>query len=175
MECYDYFKEQIDDGSVVYLFDTGGASFFTVTFDINLYANHLDRFPYLLKNGYGLSIYPEGEKISSPKISNTIKAILADFLDTEDKEAFLLYHCDYKDKKQAARNRLFQTWYLETKQKCDIYYKYSLEVEIDTGDDGKVKHYVGFISKDENKGKGEAIEEFEQFSVDLVKEGVAKN
>lgn len=174
MDCYDYFKEQTDDGSVVYLFEAGEGVFYTITFDINLYANHLDRFPYLLQNGYGLSIYPQNGKKSSPKTAVTIKAILADFLEAEDKEAFLLYHCDYKDGKQEARNKLFQSWYAQESKEKNEYYKYSLEVEIDMINE-VVTHYIGFISKIENKGKEKAIEEFEQFSVDLVKEGVAKN
>jgi hypothetical protein len=80
LDCYNYFKEEIDDGSIVYLFGTDGGIFYQVAFDINLYSNHLDRFPYLLEHGYGLGIYPsEGDAKPSRKTSDTIKTILADF------------------------------------------------------------------------------------------------
>jgi hypothetical protein len=174
LDCYNYFKEEIDDGSIVYLFGTDGGIFYQVAFDINLYANHLDRFPYLLQHGYGLGIYhSEGDAETSHKTSHTIKSILADFFCTQDAAAFLLYHCEHNDGKQAARNRLFEKWHNESKEE-EKTYKYSLEVEINISEEETVKHYIGFISKDNNLNKNKAIEEFEQFSVDLINDGVNK-
>jgi hypothetical protein len=173
--CYDYFKEETEDGSIVYLFSTESDTFYTVSFDINLYANHLDRFPYLLEHGYGLGIYPNQDNSKpSIKTSITIKAILADFFSTHQKDAFLLYHCDYTDGKQEYRNRLFEKWHSECKDD-EKTYKYSLEVEINVSEDEFVTHYIGFISKDDNENKDRAIEEFEQFSVDLINEGINKS
>ncbi len=173
MDCYNYFKEETDDGSIVYLFGTDGGVFYQVAFDINLYANHLDRFPFLLEHGYGLGIYPsQGDMKPSHKTSYTVKAILSDFFN-QDPVAFLLYHCEHNDGKQAIRNRLFDKWHNEAKEE-EKTYKYSLEVEININEDEVVKHYIGFISKDNNVNKDKAIEEFEQFSADLINEGINK-
>jgi Family of unknown function (DUF6169) len=173
LDCYDYFKEETDDGSIVYLFGTDSDIFYQISFDINLYSNHLDRFPFLLQHGYGLGIYPSGSAKSSPKVSNTIKAILSEFFSNQDPEAFLLYHCEHNDGKQAARNRLFDKWHNESKDE-EKTYKYSLEVEINISPEATVKHYIGFISKSENSNNETAIEEFEQFSVDLLNENINK-
>ena len=95
-----------------------------------------------------------------------------DFLE-EEPTAFLLYHCDFEDGKQALRNRLFDIWHAKSNHKGSIY-KYGLEVEMKVSADRAAMHYIGFLCKAENPNIENAIK-FEQFSVDLVLDGSQKD
>ena len=166
--------EETEDGSLAYVFSSDAAHIYTITFDISLYAGHLERFPFLLKDGFGLGLFPNETAVKKDEnIAETVMDIIFDFL-SNNPTSFLLYHCDYNDGKQKIRNRLFDIWHAKSNHVGAIY-KYSLEVEIKMPDNQIVTHYIGFLCQKDNSNKANAIDEFEQFSVDLVGEGINKN
>lgn len=136
---------------------------------MEIYADHLDRFPCLLQNGFGFSFFPDKlePKIFDEKVSITVMKIALDFLSTQDDNVFLLYHCDASDGKQKARHTLYNKWYKYFEKKDSIV-KQGLEVEIKLEDGTAVYHYIGFIAKSNNKEIETAKDELEEFAVDLI-------
>ena len=165
---YDYFQETDSDGSVGYVFVTKHNIIYTIAFDFTLYQRYLDNSPVLLGNSYGLGIYPEpSPSIQDSDVSITIIDIIRDFFFIAAKTSFILYHCDYKDGKQHLRDRIFRSWH-KLANKDGAIFRYNLEVEIRDENNQGVKHYIGFICRDDNETRIEAEQEFTTFSVEFI-------
>lgn len=174
---YDFIKEELEDGTIGYLFLTDNNIIYTVSFNISIYADYLNDYPCLLQNGYGLGFFPEyvtgkpDKCIHDPGISSTIEEITHDFMSSYDDNVFILFHCDSIDGKQAFRHKLFDKWYNTSRYKNEMF-KHGLEVEIKTEGGESILHYIGFITKSRNKNIVLAIEELERFSVQLINHSV---
>ena len=171
MIYYSYFKDTSSDGSIAYLFSTEDNIIYTIFFDAIMYTTYLDHFPNLLQNGFGIGISAEPKPlIKDSKVSKTIIEIIFDFFSNENKESIILYHCDYIDGKQHLRNRIFEGWHNMANIENRIF-RYSLNVDIP---DANIIHYIGFLCIKNNEFKEDAINEFAEFSVDLVSTGSQK-
>ena len=169
---YNYIKEELED-SYAYLFSTPLNRIYTVSFDASIYADFLESYPSLLKEGYGLSFHFDSYGIEATKVTFdkgvavTIHEIINDFLESKGKDTFILYHCQSSDGRQAVRASLFNKWFNKSTLNGDLF-KSGLEVEINISEHEKEYHYIGFICKANNRYKENAIIELEQFSVALV-------
>ena len=165
MIYYSYFKDTSSDGSIAYLFSTEDNIIYTISFDAIMYTTYLDHFPNLLQNGFGIGISAELKPSKKDfKVSKTIIEIIFDFISNENKDSIILYHCDYIDGEQRLRNRIFEGWHNIANVENRIF-RYSLKVDIP---DANIIHYIGFLCINNNKFKEDAINEFAEFSVDLV-------
>jgi hypothetical protein len=92
---YNYIKEELED-SYAYLFSTPLNRIYTVSFDASIYADFLESYPSLLKEGYGLSFHFDSYGIEATKVTFdkgvavTIHEIINDFLESKGKT--LLYY-----------------------------------------------------------------------------------
>ena len=87
MIYYSYINDTTNDGSVAYLFLTEDNIVYTISFDATMYIHHLDNYPNLLQNSFGIGIFAEPKPlIKDPKVSKTIIEIILDFFSNENKE-----------------------------------------------------------------------------------------
>ena len=112
---YTFYKLQIEDESIVYAFTTDYNLIYNVYFDFSMYQEYIEDYPNLLTHSYGFGFFNNPfivdkvqKKTKDGRVSTTIHNIILDFLATQNNNTFLLYHCDFKDKKQAFRHKLFK-------------------------------------------------------------------
>ena len=163
---YSYVKV-IDDDGVFYQFITKHSIGYTVYFRLYEYSKYVNNFPLLLQKGYSFGLRKQKfddskRNINDIKVFSTIYNIVADFFSDYGKDVILLYHCDFSDKRQAHRNKLFDLWEKNVLSENTIS-KYSVEVQI-----GHDDFYLGFISLNDNPLIEEIKSEFAEFSYFII-------
>lgn len=163
-EFYAYIKEETDYEESVFSFKTNTGSVYSVSFDPHFYSDKINSFPILLENGVALviSIQHKGEYIGEDKlIGNTIVKIVYDYLKDCYNNIVLLYHCDYVDGRQKARNKKFEQWYKNSEIEKDFEH-YPIEIEVDN-----ISYFVGCFACKENPKKDDVYDEFISFAMEI--------
>ena len=169
---YTFSVEEWDSQALGYYFITENNSVYVVFFDSGEYEKWLHNYPNLLENGYALVVHREVKGYplvrKDPKIAVTISKILSDFF-KDNHKAVLLYHCDFADKKQAGRNKLFDDWEASIQEDIGILRK-SVSAEISNKDsEGNATiQYLGFITRFDNPLLTIIEEEFSRFVDNVI-------
>ena len=100
-----------------------------------------------------------GKSHLSSEVYGTVKAVIEEFFVNDD--VALLYICDTSDNRQAARDRLFRTWYLKANADGTfIMHNASVEVQ-------KVKFYAALITRSKSEFGENALKAFDSFASDF--------
>ena len=138
------------------------------------YDHHLDNYPHLFLNGFGFGFFKMSNPINPQKedklIFATIGQIIFDFMSQQGADVVLLYHCDFKDGRQAVRDRLFQSM-LETSTYRDYFKKDRFEANIK---ETNVTHYMGYITPVENPNLSTVQLEFDACAFNLMQEKITE-
>lgn len=171
-DFYSYQQEETEDGSYNYTFITNNQIIYAILFNVSEYSDHLNSFPTLLENGFSFSVFrietvvgKDERKKFDHKISNTIFRIVSNHFKIAGSESVLLFYCDTADELQRCRHILFNKWYKESNL-SEEFIKESLEVEI--LQDPPVKHYIGYLAKNNNPSLNLLQEEFNAFSMHMI-------
>jgi len=169
-DFYSYTQEE-DDGDVIsYSFITSNGSLYYVYFDPYQYIKYTDVYPHLLRFGYAFgfqrSVKGHGW-LSDTKIGSTISKIIFDFIQENGNEVVLLYHCDYADKKQKGRDKIFNEWY-ENSEIKHAFIKKRVEVNITNDKGNENDYYVGYLTSINNHHSINVENEFSMFAEKLV-------
>lgn len=164
MNYYTFFKEELSN-TITYNFITEAGYVYAVEFDFSLYSDYLDNHPNLLKKSVSLIIHQvsigDKKKQNRTKLFCTIEKCIDDFIDNQEDDMILIYHCDYSDSKQEHRNRIFNSWYAKSILRETIT-KSDFNIEFD----GQ-SYYMGYLTKSNNPNAQEIEQEFNEFAVQL--------
>ena len=139
-----YQVETIDALSVSFVTDYG------VCYDVGFYVDHL----FNLEDAYHFYISNANNRPSpnDPKVLQTVIAVIEEFFRQEP--TVMLYICDPRDHRQAARNRLYLHWF-ESYINSSDYRLYSESVVYKS-----VDYYAGLIMRKDNPYCDEVIAAF---------------
>lgn len=165
---YSYFQIENAEGTDYLFVSEENKRIYTVSFDESVYADYSEKFPTLLKHGYGALFsytpgikFQKGDPIKDAKISQTIVEIMNDFLKNRPESTFIVFECpDYKHEK------FFDGWFNKTPYKSSMI-KAGITIEFD--DDPSHNVYFGFITQKKNTHIDEALAELTKFSISLSK------
>ncbi|WP_145959412.1 DUF6169 family protein [Flavipsychrobacter stenotrophus] len=141
-----------------------------VYFDPYQYVDHIDNYPALLRLGYGFGF----QRMSIPNtfdadplVGKTISRIIFDFIEERSNEVVLLYHCEYIDKKQKGRDRIFQEWYDNSPAK-ELVIKKRIEINQTDSSGNRISFFMGYLVSGKNRNKLKIDEEFSTFADKLI-------
>jgi hypothetical protein len=168
---YTFLHEELPDFSQVYHFTTHLNLIYNVYFRISEYDKWLEKYPYLLQNGYAFGFFPlftpaDCKKQLDKSIFITLCKIVEDFITSNGPDCVLLYHCDHADNKQACRNKLFESWYAASPLSVQIE-KYSLEIIIEENNKQR-SYYLGYLTPKSNPNLAVLQAEFEDLSFRFI-------
>lgn len=168
---YTFLHEELPDFSQVYHFTTRLNLIYNVYFSISEYDQWLEKYPYLLQNGYAFGFYPLFEpadikRQSDRSIFVTLCKIIEGFFALNGTDCVLLYHCDHTDNKQACRNKLFDGWYAASPLSALIE-KFNLEISIGENNNQR-SYYLGYLTPKSNPNLSILKAEFDNFSFTLI-------
>lgn len=173
MEYYSFSVDESSDGEHHYTFLSKDCVY-TVVFNPSQYIKYIETFPALLDFGIGLSFFQfrhdeTSKKRKDPKVGNTICKILIQYLESQEVDSILLYHCDHTDGKQKGRSKLFSGWH-EAFDKDNAIVKHEVCV-VEEGKAGEIKEYfIGYLALSNNPRLKDASLEFDKFSATLIDE-----
>ena len=152
-----YQVEAIDELSVSFVTDNG------VCYDVGFYA---DTFLSILDGAYHFYISNANQQHApnDPKILQTVTAVIEEFFRNDP--LVMLYICDPRDNRQAARNRLYAFWF-ENYIFNSNYRFYSESVEFES-----VNYYAGLIMRKDNPYYDEVVNTFHKNVVNLPEQMV---
>jgi len=169
-DFYSYIQEEDDQDLISYYFLTDRGDYYYVYFDPYQYDGYIDSYPNLLGLGFGFGFHRVSKQegwTADPKIGDTISNIVLHFIRERTNEVVLLYHCEYGDKKQRGRDKIFQDWYNNSAIK-DTIIKKRLQVSQIERDGKETNIYMGYLTPDKNNKKNEVEQEFTLFAEKLV-------
>ena len=105
-----------------YIFEISDTAYVVVRFTIE------DKIRFLIGYWLGLETVSLNPTIKDDKIRQTILCILDEFF--RQNPSYVIYTCEYEDGKQAARNRLFRSWFNNYEMK-DRYIYSEKEIQVD--------------------------------------------
>ena len=170
-DFYSYTQEKDDEDIISYSFLTSNGSLYFVYFDPYHYVKYVNDYPNLLNPGFGFG-FGRAHKASGvwrqdALIGETIAKIVSDFIAEYGNEVVLLYHCEYLDGKQKARNKVFHDWYNDSQIK-DAVIKKGLVVNLFDREGIETDYFVGYLTSCHNKNSTQVEEEFSVFAEKLV-------
>ncbi len=168
---YSYILEEDDSDVISYSFLTSNRSVYYVYFDPYEYVRYTDNYPHLLESGFAFGfqriIKGNGPWISDLKIGETISRIVIDFIKEHGADVVLLYHCDYSDKKQRGRDKIFNDWY-ECSAMKQSFIKKKIAVIIVNKNGGVIDYYMGYLTSKNNSLSQNVEDEFSLFAENLA-------
>ncbi|PZF72364.1 DUF6169 family protein [Taibaiella soli] len=170
MGKYSFTVEDDVDG-LSYNFRTPVCSV-VVFFNPHAYGEYLEKYTFLSKNTWGLSIFSvphicDNHYSADVRIRNTIISIIEDFFEGQGSDSVLLYHCDSADGKQGKRSKKFERWY-QNSGLTDTMEKHEIEFTVESDSDESQQNYFGFIGVKSNPHFTEVKNEFDEFARSLA-------
>lgn len=169
-DFYSYIQEEDDKDVISYSFLTSHGSLYYVYFDPYQYTEHTEKYPNLLNFGYGFGFHRisrQKEWVYDSKIGETISKIVFDFIEEYGNRVVLLYHCDFADKKQKGRDKIFHNWYENSKIKESII-KERIKINQVDNNGKEVDFFLGYLTARKNDKYKEVGNEFSIFAEALA-------
>ncbi len=160
---YQFIKSEIDEGTYSFknLFGDNYEIYFVKTpyyfQEYNLFNDNV--FELVIKLIEFNDTFKKKPALD-PHIPPTIAAIFLDFFQNHEK--VVVFSCDTSDRKQAVRNRKFDSWFLQFNDNTFIKLNGVIEDY-----DNEIQYFMSLIMKNNNPLKVEIIEAFEELTQGL--------
>jgi hypothetical protein len=169
-DFYSYIQEVDEEDVITYSFATSNNILYSVYFDPYAYSVHVDKYPDLLNLGFTFGFYRVSSTqeawVQDPMIGITISKIVFDFIQEYGDDVVLLYHCDYADRKQEGRDKIFHQWYELSEIKHSIIKK-RIEIKQVEENGTTTAFYLGYLTSIQNPKRENIQNEFSLFAENL--------
>ncbi|MBR6018283.1 MAG: hypothetical protein IK073_06650 [Paludibacteraceae bacterium] len=139
-----YQVKTLDELSVSFVTDYG------ISYDIGFYEDRLFNMPEAYH--FYISNANKQHAQNDPKVLQTVMAVIEEFFRQDP--LVMLYICDPRDHRQAARNRLYRQWFENYSNNCH-FRLYSESVVYKS-----VAYYAGLIMRNDNPYYDEVVAAF---------------